>query len=292
MKRLIEYLLLSSLLFGGWGVLVAQEDMDASHMPPKVLAITREYTKPGKAGTIHEKSESAFVQAMRAAQWPTHYIAADSLSGKSRSLFFTGYDSFEDMEKDALATQKNATLSAALDKASMADGELLTEMDMGDFTFNEEYSLRPAVDIPHMRYFDITVFQVRPGHEKDWDDLVKMYKAAYEKIPDGHWVTYQGVYGGPNGIYLVFVPMKSASEIDHSLAENKQFVEAMGPEGMKKLGELSAACIESSQSNLFVFNPRMSYVQDEWIKADPEFWSPKSMHMTASNKKEKSEPKK
>ena len=33
----------------------------------------------------------------------------------------------------------------------------------------------------------------------------------------------------------------------------------MGENGMKKLEELSASCIESDQTNLFQFNPKMSY---------------------------------
>jgi hypothetical protein len=56
---------------------------------PKILQITREFVKPGKAGTAHEKAESAFVQAMSRAKWPTHYIGLTSLSGKSRALFLT-----------------------------------------------------------------------------------------------------------------------------------------------------------------------------------------------------------
>jgi hypothetical protein len=39
---------------------------------------------------------------------------------------------------------------------------------------------------------------------------------------------------------------------------------------------LTAATVESSQTNLFVFNPRMSYASEDWIKADPEFWKPKT----------------
>jgi hypothetical protein len=45
----------------------------------------------------------------------------------------------------------------------------------------------------------------------------------------------------------------------------------MGEEGMKKLSELSAASMESAQTNLFIFNPRESYVSDKWVAADP-FW--------------------
>jgi hypothetical protein len=52
----------------------------------------------------------------------------------------------------------------------------------------------------------------------------------------------------------------------------KQFEQSMGEEGMKKLSDLSAASMESAQTNLFIFNPRESYVSDKWVAADP-FWT-------------------
>jgi hypothetical protein len=285
MKRITGSMLafLVLLAIGGSGI-VAGQDNSAGVMPPKVLTITREYTKPGKSGTAHEKTESAFVRAMTNAKWPTHYLAVDSLSGKPRSLFLTGYDSFAAWEQDALATQKNAALSAALDRAWAADGAILSDTDAGAFAFREEYSLRPAVDIAHMRYFEISRYQVKQGHDKDWDDIVKMVIAAYEKIPDAHWATYAAVYGQPDTTYIIFNPMKSAEEIDKNFAMSKEFEKAMGEEGMKKLAELSAAAIDSSQTNLFIFNPRMSYVSEDWIKADPEFWKPKPAAAPAAKK--------
>ena len=276
MKKFTGLLLGSSLLFGWIGIVTAQEKPAGMPPPPKVLVIFREFLKPGKAGSTHEKSESAFVQVFTRAKWPTHYLAVDSLSGKPRSLFLTGYDSFDAWEKDNQATQKNAALSAALERAAAADGELLTDYDAGVFTLKEEYSLHVPVDIPHMRYFEITRFQVRPGHDKDFDELAKMYVAAYDKMPDVHWATFQGVYGPEGNTYLVFTPMKSASEIDKSFVTGKQVEAAMGAEGGKKAADLFAAAIETSQTNLFIFNPRISYVQDEWIKADPDFWKPKA----------------
>src|SRR5216683_4239099 len=263
MKRFTGLLLGSYLLFGGLGILVAQETTP----PPKVLAITREFVKPGKGGALHEKAESAFVQAMTRAKWPTHYLAVSSISGKPRVLFLTGYDSFEAWEKDVLATQKNAPLSAALDRAAVADGDLLSDADASALVYNDEYSLRSSVDIPHMRYFEIDLYRVRPGHDADWDSIVKMVKAAYEKIPGAHWATYRAVYGQEGTTYVVFTAMKSAVEIDQSFAQSKQFMSAMGEEGMKKFSELLAAAIESSQHNLFIFSPKMSYPPAEWIKA-------------------------
>ena len=272
MKRITRFVVGMLLLLGVQAV-VAQE----TQAPPKVLSVIREFLKPGKGGMGHDKSESAFVQAFSHAKWPTHYLAVDSLSGKPRSLFLVGYDSFEAWEKDNNAAQKNSALAAALDHASAADGELLSEVNMAAFLYNEDYSYHSAVDIAHMRYFEISLFHLRPGHQKEWDDAVKMVNAAYAKaIPDAHWAAYEAVYGQPGDTYVFFTPMKSMAEIDQAFMANKKFAAAMGEDGMKKLGELSAASIESSETNLFAFNPRISYVSDDWVKADPGFWSPKA----------------
>jgi hypothetical protein len=255
----------------------AQEPSQGSMSIPKVLQITREFTKPGKAGMVHDKAESAFVQAMTRANWPTHYLGMTSLSGKQRALFLTSYASFEAWEKDAAAVAKNTALSTALDRASMADGELLDSIDQGVFVFSDELSLRPKADLSSMRYLEIEAFHVRPGHDKEWLEVVKMVKAAYEKaVPEAHWGTFEQVYGGDGGTYLVLTARKSLAEIDRAFLENKQFTAAMGEDGMKKLDELFGAAVESSQQQLFGFNPRMSYVASDWIKADPDFWKPKA----------------
>ncbi len=257
------------------GVIGVAQEMSGVMPPPKVLSIFREFVKPGKTGAPHEKAESAFVQAMARAKWPTHYFAATSVTGRSRALFFTPYESFEAWEKDNLAEQKNTSLSAVLDRAAVNDGELLTETDASLLVYNEDQSLRAPVDIAHMRYFDISLYRVRAGHRQEWNDLVKLVKAAYDKIPDAHWATYEAMYGQEGLTYVIFVPMKSASEIDKMMTDDKQFAEAMGEDGMKKLHDLEASAIEFSQSNLFQFSPKMSYPPDAWVKADPEFWKPK-----------------
>jgi hypothetical protein len=254
-------------------IVAAQDKPQGSSSIPKVLTITREFTKPGKSGAVHDKAESAFVQAMARAKSPTHYIGMTSLSGKPRALFVTQFESFEAWEKDNQANDKNA----ALDRALMADGELLDSLDQGVFVFNEELSLRPKSDLSQMRYLDISAYHVRPGHNRDWVELVKMVKNGYEKaVPDAHWGVFAQYYGGDGGTYLVLISRKSLSEVDKGFLDNKQFQAAMGEDGLKKLDELVAATIESSHHNLFAFNPRMSYAADEWIKADPEFWKPKA----------------
>jgi hypothetical protein len=41
---------------------------------------------------------------------------------------------------------------------------------------------------------------------------------------------------------------------------------------MAKLEELSAASIETTGTNLFAINPRMSNPPQEWITREPDFW--------------------
>src|SRR2546428_12119179 len=118
MKNVIAVLLGSCLLLGEVSVMAAQEKSEETTPPPKVLSIFREFLKPGKGGSPHEKTESAFAQAMARAKWPTHYLALNSISGRPNTLFLTGYDSFEAWEKDTRALEKNAALSGALDRGA------------------------------------------------------------------------------------------------------------------------------------------------------------------------------
>ena len=178
---------------------------------------------------------------------------------------------------DVAAQQKNARLSAALDRAAMADGELLDSMDQGVFVSREEMSLRPRPDLSQMRYLKAILYHVSPGHRKEWSEVVKMAQEGYEKgVPGAHWGMFEEQYGGDGGTFLALVAHKSLAEIDKGFAENKQFQAALGDDGMKKRKELFGACVESSQQQLLAFNPQMSYAVDEWIKADPGFWKPKA----------------
>jgi hypothetical protein len=185
----------------------AAQEKAGSASVPKVLQITREYVKPGKAGMAHEKAESAFVDAMRRAKWPTYYIGMTSLSGKARALFLTSYESFDAWQKDTDTLEKNATLSMSLERAYMADGELLDSVDQGVFYFHEEMSLRPRPDLSQMRYLELNAFHVRPGKDKEWTEVVKMAKAGYEKgVPEAHWGMFEQVYGSWRDVSVVELP--------------------------------------------------------------------------------------
>ena len=265
--------ILGSLLLAAPPFAAAQND--GSNGPPNVLVIQREFLKPGKAGSTHETTERAFVNAMTAAHSTSYYFAMDSMSGPSRSLFFQAYPSFEAWEKDTQTVRKDATLTAAIDHASLMDGEMLTSYDQGVFAMRPDLSLRNG-NLKGMRYMEIMRFDIKPGHEKEWEDLVKMYVDGFGKaVPEAHWTTFQMMYGSSEGgVFLALIPLKSLRETDASIGNSRKFGESMAPEAMKRLSELTAASVKSSMVNLYEFNPRISYPRPEWIADEPDFWKP------------------
>ncbi|HEX4169883.1 MAG TPA: hypothetical protein VHZ55_30830 [Bryobacteraceae bacterium] len=254
----------------------AQEQSAGVTSPPKVLIISNETLKPGVSPSTHKKTEAAFVQAFSAAKWPEHYMAMDALSGRDRTIFVYGYDCFDSWQKDLAATAKEPTLSAALDSAIAADGALLESHELSAFTYRPDLSLRAPVDLAHMRYMDITIFHVRSGHNEQFDALAKMYIDAYQKKPDVHWAAFEKMYGVESGNrFIVITPRKSLAEVDQEMVDDKGFASAVGPDQMKKLQELTAAAVESTESHVFQINPKMSYAPEAMVKADPEFWTQK-----------------
>ena len=264
-----------SLAVAGNALAAAQ---DAAPTPPKVLAIAREWVKPGKGGMAHDKSEAGFVAASSRAHLQGHYVALNAMSGKQRALYIFRYPSFEAWEQDNKIIDKNPALAAEFDRLFMADGELLESADLSVFTFNEEWSFHTHPDLSHARYYDISSFHIRPGHRKEFNECVKMVKEANEKGGTAaHWGAYELAYGGEGGTVIALTHRESLSEIDKDFAESKKFAEAIGgEEGMQKLDEVCGQGADSSHTELFSINPKQSYAEDTWIKSDPDFWKPKS----------------
>jgi hypothetical protein len=257
--------------------------------PPKVLQIFREEVKPGKTAA-HEKVEAGWPRAFAAAKWQTHYIAMVSVTGPSEAWFFAGYDSLAAWEQDQRNMDKNAALTAEVNVLLEKDGELLSGGSGIIAQYQDELSYRAnGLKIGEMRYFLVYTYRVKPGHDEDVVQLVKIVREAHEKanIPE-HWAVYKVTAGMPEGTYLIFQPMKSLAEVDAvPETHGKAFADALGEEGKKKLRELTIDASQSAVSNIFAFNPKMSYVSAEMAAADPDFWTPKpAAKMAAKAKKE------
>jgi hypothetical protein len=79
--------------------------------------------------------------------------------------------------------------------------------------------------------------------------------------------------------------MKSLAETDKGMADSEKFAKEVGESGMQKIEELTAASIETTGTNLFEINPRMSNPPQEWVTREPDFWKSSAMSTASTTKK-------
>ena len=249
----------------------------------KVLTIQREFTKPGKDGASHEMTEAGFIRAVQANKGNIHYIALTSLSGPNRALFVSGYSSLAAVDAERKSMPSAAL--AAMDKAMVSDGDVLSQTDESVWLRRDDLSTNVSGPPVGMRMLEISEFVVKPGHTHEFEQLAKMYTDAAKNIPEFHWTCYQMAYGRAEGpTYLVLTALKSGGDADAEFGAGRKFAEAVGEDGMKKISELEAASVASEDTNLFLVSPKMSIPTDAMLKGEPDFWRPKSAASAAAKK--------
>ncbi len=275
MRKISPILLGLSLVFAVGLPAPAQDQPMMAASAPKYLQVIVEYTKPGRSGMAHDRTESAFVQTMIKAKFPIHYTAFNALSGKPRAIFLSGFNSFEEMDT-ANKLLASPAVAADYERDNVNDGELLEDMHTLIFSSVPELSYHSKAPTPQERYMEAEVIMVRPGHSKEFHELAKMVMDAEDKAGSSdHWGAYHLEYGDLTGTYVLLTSSNSATEIDERFAESPKYTAGLSDDDKKKMNELRAAAIESSHHELYSVNPGQSYVSESWIKADPDFWKPK-----------------
>ncbi len=244
--------------------------------PPNFISIFREEVKPARS-SAHAKWETGYARAYAKAHWPTNYTSLVSTFGPSEAWFISRYDSFAQYDKAQKEADGNTALQAELGPLDQRDSDFLTGTRSIFARYRADLSHRPGVNIPMMHSFVVTIVRIRPGHIPDFEEAQKISKAAHEKagLKDNHSV-YQVISGFPSGTFLIITPFKTIADADNTpQVHGKEYQDAVGDEGRKKLRELASSGTISSETMFFEVDPKMSYPSKETISADPEFWAPK-----------------
>lgn len=273
MKRLFCYAT-------GVGVLLAAvaQAQTPAPPPPNVIRIFEENVKVGK-GAAHEKVEINWTKAFANAKWPGQTLAMKSIAGPPQAWFIEGHDSMASIEKLENDTNKMTTLTAQTDLLSAQDGELLTGVRTMIATYRADLSYIPAgsLPVPKMRYFDVEIFQTRPGHIGEFVESRQITKAAHEKakMPDPA-VYYAVVAGAPVGTFIRVRALQSLADEDrYDVAHSaKNYQDALGANATR-LDSLASSSVVNTQHVIFQFDPKMSYMGKDFTSVDPDFWTPK-----------------
>jgi hypothetical protein len=268
-----------ALLAVGWlvvGATALRAQDEATAPPPKVLVIDREMVKVGK-GAAHTKNEAAWVRAFTAAKAPDRYLAATTMSGPNAAVFFQGFDSYAAWG-EASKYDEQPKVAAMLAPATEKDADYVSEGRAEVATFNEKWSYKPNMNIAEMRYFELETIRMRPGHDKEWEQLIALYQGAAAKMNlDEHDIFYEVHYGAPGGTVLIFTPRKSMADLDAAMGMGKAFQEALGEKGREQWAKLSEETLAADSTELLEFSPEMSCPPDAWVKFDSSYWKPKPM---------------
>lgn len=245
--------------------------MTSPQAPPPILMISRELVKPGKT-SAHNQWEAGWPAAFAKANYPTHYIGMNSVSGLNEAWFITGYPSFDAVEKDQARMDSDQSLSAEQRRLYAGESDFVANTRTVFAAYVPTASYKPNVDIWKMRYFEIITFSMKPGHAGDFLKAAGIVRDGYTKAGlDQPWAIYRAVSGVPSGTFYVFLPRLSLAALDRSRSDDEAMGRALGSEQMNALDKLVADGVASEQSQIFAFNPKMSYVSPETKAADP-FW--------------------
>jgi hypothetical protein len=250
----------------------------ASAGPPPVIQIFREEVKPGK-GPLHAKTEAAFLAAYKKANLKYYYLGTTTMTGPSEAWFLSAYSSMEDVEKANLAFEANKAVTAEMDRANVADGDLLTGVRSTYLFYNAELSYRPNFNLGEYKYFMVDTYRIKLGHYEKFAEMRKAVNAAHEKANiDEHMLVYNVGLGAPAGTIMVFEPMKSLKEWDEGgkiHGKGSAYYEAIGDAGRKMFTEFAREDEQFFVRDFLAFSPGMSFVSEKVMAANPSYWKPK-----------------
>lgn len=268
-------LLSAGLIVGAAPSLLAQQDAGQNQGPSKYLFLTNVELKP-EQGYAFQKLESDEIQALRAANAPSHYLGMGSITGPSHVIFLHGFDAFADLQKNHEATMAMTKLMDTLRADGASEAPLIADRHTSIYEYKEDLSEHVNLDLSKMRFMRVTLFHVRSGHDQDWEHLVKLFMKAYDSTPEAHWAMFEKIYGvGSDNTYILVTPMAALSEVDAMRANNKTFEQSVGADQLQVLRNGLSAAVESSETDLFALSPQLSYAPDSWITASPDFWGKK-----------------
>ena len=262
----------AALMLGIVGVVQAQ---DLPKSQPKYLTIIREDVKIGR-NADHAKLEAGWPAAFERAKSPDYYLAMVAMTGANEAWYILPQESNAAIDATMKRDEANKQLQSELDRLAKADGEFVNNVRVLQAVARPDLSYGAYPDLSKQRFWDITWFRVRPGHEQQWESAAKTYMAATKRVaPDAGYRIYEVIAGMPGPVYVIFSSVPSYSDFDKMASDGQKTWGAMTPEEMALMQKFSTDGLINFETNRFRLSPTMSYVPKTVRQSDPSFWMPK-----------------
>lgn len=243
---------------------------------PNLLTITREDVKTGH-NAAHAAHEVGWPAAYAKAKSPYYYFAMVSMTGPNEAWYVSPYESHAKLGESMKMESDNATLSAELARLARTDADHINSVRTLHAVARTDLSYGTFPDMGLARYWEITTFRVRPGHEEGFANAAKAYAAAAKRAtPNASWRTYEVIAGLPGPTYLVFSSVAAFADFDRGIQENMQLGKAFTPDEQALLQKFATAGMINAETHRFRLDPTQSYVDAATKAKDPAFWTPKA----------------
>lgn len=127
--------------------------------------------------------------------------------------------------------------------------------------------------IGQTRVVRITAVRVKPGHQAEFEALLKDMKAAGEKNSNTQPVLVsQGVEGYRGIVYYISTLRTSLAGFDN----NPSIQDLLGEDGYKKWLQVNADAVDEVSSSLYRVNAELSNPADDIAAIATDFWHPKA----------------
>jgi len=241
---------------------------------PNLITIVREEVKLGH-NAAHAAHEAGWPAAYTRAKSPDYYLAMVAMTGPNETWYVTPYASHTTQGESMKREDADPVLTAELRRLSRIDADHLNNLRVVHAVARPDLSHGAFPDLALARFWEITTFRVRPGHEQGFADAAKAYAAAAKRsAPNASWRTYEVLAGLPGPTYLVFGSSQTFGEFDRGMQEGQAMMQAFTPEEMAVLQKFGGAGLINTETNRFRLDPGQSYVDAATKAKDPAFWSP------------------
>jgi hypothetical protein len=271
MSTLCARAMILSIAIGSPGVVSAQAIPTTQ---PSLLTIIREEVKVGRVDD-HAKIEAGWPVAYERAKSPDSWLALITLTGPNEAWYVSPYASHAALA-ESMKRDESPALAAETARLSRLDADHLTGVRRLQARARADLSYGPYPDIAAMRFWEISTFRVRPGHERRFAAAAKAYGAASGRAGSkSGFRVYEVMAGMPGPTYLIFSSVASFADFDQTMATDEAVMKAATAEEGTLLEKFMTDSVISVESQRFRLDPTQSYVSKDVRATDPAFWSPK-----------------
>jgi hypothetical protein len=264
---------LAVVLSVGAGSAVAQQGLPASQ--PSLITIVREEVKVGRSAE-HSRLEAGWPAAFERSKSPDFYLAMVSMTGPSEAWYVAPYANHAAMAASMKRDDADAVLTAELARLARADADLINSSRTIQAVARPELSMGAYPDLAKQRFWEITIFRVRPGREAEFDAAAKAYgTAAARSAPGAAYRVYEVIAGMLTPAYIVFASVDNYGQFDQMMANGSQTMQGATADERAALQKFFTDAALNTETNRFRLDPRQSFVSREVRATDPAFWSPR-----------------